>query len=225
MKVSIIIPIYNEEKTAKEVVERVKSLRLPFQKEIIVVDDGSVDNSWEIIAGLKGVEKIRHLKNRGKGAAVKSAIEIASGDIIIIQDADLELDPSEMPKILQPFINSKAKAVYGSRNLYGKGSRSILFYVGGHFVTFVTNFLFGTSLTDEPCGYKAFDIKLIKDIQIQGERFEWEPEVTAKIAKRGIDIHEVPVLSSSRSIKEGKKLRRIDGIKAILTLIKYRIID
>jgi glycosyltransferase involved in cell wall biosynthesis len=225
MKVSVIIPAYNEEKTVKLVAEKVKSLKLPIKKEIIVVDDGSVDNSWEIISKINGVKKIRHLKNRGKGAAVRSGIEQSTGDIIIIQDADLELDPKELPKIISPLIKNKAKVVYGSRNIYGKGGRSILFYFGGHLITFFTNLLFGTHLTDEPCGYKAFDSRLIKSIHIDHDRFEWEPEVTAKIAKKGIRIHEVPIVASSRSIEEGKKLRRRDGVKALLTLIKYRFFD
>ncbi|MDP3881841.1 MAG: glycosyltransferase family 2 protein [Nanoarchaeota archaeon] len=223
MKLSIIIPVYNEEKTVRIIIQKVKDLKIPIKKEIIVVDDGSKDKSWQEIQSIIGIKKIKHPKNMGKGAAVKSAIKESTGDIIIIQDADLELDPIQIPDLINPILEGKSEVVYGSRNAYRKDKgRSLLFYLGGHFITFITNILFGTRLTDEPCGYKAFRSNIIKNIKINNNRFEWEPEVTAKIARKGIKIEEVPVKVQSRSIKEGKKLRRIDGIKALLTLIKYR---
>lgn len=225
MKLSIIIPAYNEEKTVRLVVEKVKKLKLPnnIKKEILVVDDGSKDKTFERVKKVKGIILLRHEKNKGKGAAVRTAINKSTGNIIIIQDADLELDPREIPHIIEPIANGNAEVVYGSRNLDKlRGERSPIFYFGGKFVTFLTNFLYGTKITDEPCGYKAFKGDVIKNITIDNNRFEWEPEVTAKIARKGIKISEVPIKSKARSIKQGKKLRRMDGLKAIWTLIKYR---
>jgi glycosyltransferase involved in cell wall biosynthesis len=223
MKTSIIIPAFNEEKTILEVIQKVKELRL--NKEIIVIDDGSTDNTWKIIEKTGGIKKVRHKKNLGKGAAFKSALKIATGKIIIVQDADMELAPEQIPKIISPILKGETKVVYGSRNSRGKGKRTLAFFLGGHLITFLTNLLYNTRLTDEPCGYKAFLINILKDIKIDSNRFEWEPEITAKLSKRGIKIHEVPVESSSRTMKEGKKLRRIDGVRAALTLIKYRFKD
>jgi glycosyltransferase involved in cell wall biosynthesis len=223
MKTSIIIPAFNEEKTILEVIQKVKELRL--KKEIIVVDDGSTDNTWKIIEKTEGIKKVRHKKNFGKGAAFKSALKTSSGEIIIVQDADMELDPKQIPKIIEPILNKKCEVVYGSRNSMGKGKRTLVFFLGGHLITFITNLLYKTKLTDEPCGYKAFSKEVLKEININSDRFEWEPEVTAKLAKKGIKIVEVPVYSNSRTIKEGKKLRRMDGVKAAWTLIKYRFIN
>ena len=226
MRLSIIIPVYNEEKTVGVIINKVKNLELPIEKEIIVVDDGSKDKSYEIAKKIKGIRLLRHEKNKGKGAAVKTGLKNARGDIVIIQDADLELDPEQIPKIIQPIIEKKADVVYGSRELEGDGKkRSPLFYFGGKFVTFLTNLLYKTRLTDEPCGYKAFRTEILKSIKIDSDRFEWEPEVTAKIAKRKIMIYEVPVSSTSRSTEEGKKLKRRDGLKAVLTLLKYKFVD
>jgi dolichol-phosphate mannosyltransferase len=226
MKVSIIIPAYNESKSVGKIIQRVKELKIKGKKEIIVVDDGSKDNTWKEILKINGIKKFRHRINRGKGAAVRTGIANSTGDIIIIQDADFELDPIQIPKILKPFENKEVMAVYGSRN-YAKldKNRDITFYLGGHFLSILTNLMYGTKITDEPCGFKAFRKKLIKSITIDNDRFEFEPEITAKIAKKGIHIYEVPVIVNSRSIKEGKKLRRIDGIKALWTLIKYRFKD
>lgn len=224
--ISIIIPCYNEEKTIGIVADRVKKLKLPMEKEIIIVDDGSRDKSFEIMKKIPGIRVIRHEKNKGKGAAVKTGLKHCRGEIVIVQDADLELNPEEISKVIGPIVRKKAEVVYGSRNLYKqKGKKSPLFYLGGRFITIMTNLLYKTKLTDEPCGYKAFRTEILKSIKINGNRFEWEPEVTAKIAKKGIKIHEVPVHAVSRSMKEGKKLRRIDGLKALWTLIKYRFRD
>jgi glycosyltransferase involved in cell wall biosynthesis len=223
MKISIVIPVFNEEKTVEEIVDRVKKLNMPYDKEVIVVDDGSSDGSFEKIKQIKGIKFFAHKKNKGKGAAVKTAIKHFTGDILIIQDADLELEPEQIPNLVKPIADKKALVVYGSRNLHNQdGARSPIYYVGGIAITLITDFLFGIKLTDEPCGYKVFAREVLENIKIDNNRFEWEPEITAKIAKRKIKILELPVQSKSRSIKEGKKLRRIDGIKALWTLIKYR---
>lgn len=224
MMVSIVIPAYNEEGTIKQVIEKVT--KIDIEKEIIVVDDGSTDKTYEKIKNIDGIKILRHEKNTGKGAAIKTALKNALGDIFLVQDADLELDPEQIPNLIGPIVEGKAEVVYGSRNLVKqKGNRSPLFYAGGIAVTFITNFLFNTKLTDEPCGYKIFKTNVLKSIKIKSNRFEWEPEVTAKIAKKGIKICEVPVVASSRSLKEGKKLRRRDGLKALFVLLKYRFKD
>jgi glycosyltransferase involved in cell wall biosynthesis len=202
MSVSIAIPVYNEEKTIAEVVSLVKNLDLGTEKEIIVVDDGSKDRSYEKIKNIKGIKIIRHRENMGKGAAIKTAIRNSSGDIFIVQDADLELAPKQIQKVIQPILDKKAEVVYGSRNLYEKDkTRSPLFWIGGHLITIATNLLYGTKLTDEPCGYKAFRTSILRDIKIKNNGFDWEPEITAKIAKKGIRIHEVAVVSNSRTMK------------------------
>jgi len=223
MKISIIIPCYNEEKTIEEVIKRVKQLKLSAKKEIIVVDDGSQDSSFKIMSRINGIKIIKHKKNKGKGAAIRRALEEVTGDIVLIQDADLELDPIQIPNLIKPIIEGKAEVVYGSRNLVKNNSKKTpLFYIGGRLITWITNLLYKTNLTDEPCGYKIFKAKIIKNIKIESDRFEWEPEITAKISKQGIKIYEVPVKANSRSIKEGKKLRRRDGVKALWTLLKYK---
>ena len=219
MKISVIIPNYNEEKTIKEIIERVKKLRI--NKEIIVVDDGSTDKSLKIIKEINGIKFYHHKKNMGKGAAIRTGIKNATGEIIIMQDADLELYPEQIPDIVEPILSNKAEAVYGSRNGNGREGRMILFYLGGHLVTFTTNLLYGTKLTDAPCGYKAFKTDLIKSIEIKSDGFEFEPEITAKLSKKGVKIYEIPVRSTTRK-NDGKKLTKFDGIKALWTLIKYR---
>lgn len=226
MKLSIIIPVYNEEKTVKNLIERVKNLKLRQKKEILVVDDGSKDHSFEIIKGIRGIKYFKHNKNFGKGAAVKTALKHSTGDIIIIQDADLELNPEEIKKLILPIESNKAKVVYGSRLLNKKHvEHSFFYYFGGKLVTLCTNFLYKTRITDEPCGYKAFKSEIIKSIKINENRFEFEPEITAKISKKGLKIYEIGVSYHPRSRKEGKKLNLKDGIKAIITLIKYRFKD
>ena len=221
MKTTIAIPVFNEEKTIQKTINQVKKLKI--EKQIIVVDDGSTDNSYKKLKKIPGIKLLKHEKNKGKGAAVKTALKKATGDIFIIQDADLELNPKEIPKLTKPIINKKTGVVYGSRNRDKKDkNRYLLFYLGGVFITKLTNFLYKTNLTDVVCGFKAFKINIIKDIKINENRFEWEVEVTAKIAKQKIPIFEVPVNVNSRSIKEGKKLTALDGIKTALALIKYK---
>lgn len=221
MKLSIIIPTYNERKTVAEVIRRVKKVKFPIKREIIVVDDGSIDNSYELLRKIKGIKLLGHNKNQGKGAAIRTALKHVTGDIVIIQDSDLELHPKQIPRLIKPILSGKAEVVYGSRNK-GKKRKFTIFYIGGMLVTFVTNLLYGTNLSDEPCGYKVFLTDIIKNLKIDNNRFEWEPEITAKIAKKGIEIYEVPVDATSRTIAEGKKLRYFDGLKAIWTLIKYK---
>ena len=223
MKLSIIIPAYNEEKSIFEIIERVKKQKVyDFAKEIIVVDDGSTDQTLDILKKITGITLMIHKKNMGKGRSIRTGLNIVTGDIVLVQDADLELDPKDYPEMIKPFIENKAEVVYGSRILGKKLPHHPLYYTGGKLVTFVANILYGTQITDEPIGYKAFKTEILKELDLECERFEFCPEVTAKIAKRKIRIYEVPVSYNPRSKKEGKKLGIKDGIEAVWTLIKYR---
>lgn len=225
MKLSIIIPVFNEEKTIEALIKKVEAISLPIEKEIIVVDDGSSDNTKEILLKLRNQFNFifkEHKENRGKGAAIKTGLQETSGDIILIQDADLEYDPNDYQKLIEPFLNQKAEVVYGSRQL-GKNKRgSWSFYWGGRVLTLVANLLYGLKITDESTGYKVFKREIIENLDLESEGFEFCPEVTAKIGKRGIKIYEVPISYQPRSKKEGKKIRWKDGLKALWVLIKYK---
>lgn len=229
MKLSIIIPAYNEKDNLLKILDKVKKVKISLEKEIIIVDDFSTDGTREIIRSIKDkkIKKIFHEKNLGKGAAVKNGIKNSTGDIVIIQDADLEYEPKDYPKLVELIVNKRAKVVYGSRVL-GKDKIKYSHYsfmLGGKLVTFITNVLFFSNLTDEPTCYKVFSSDVIKNIKINGNRFEWEPEVTAKVLKQGIKIHEVPINYYPRTMEQGKKINWKDGIQAILTLFKYRFKD
>lgn len=224
---SIIVPVYNEEKTLKEIIEKVQKVKLRnIKKEIIIINSGSTDESQKIIDVLKrkyrNIISFRHKKKEGKGAAVKTGLKHCSGDVIIIQDADLEYKPEDYHKLISPIINERAEVVYGSRTLKKNKHSSFAYYAGGLLVTFVTNLLYGTRITDEPTGYKVFRKEVIENINIKSNGFEWEPEITAKIAKKGIKIHEVPISYYPRTCKDGKKINYFDGLKAIWTLIKLK---
>lgn len=224
MKLSIIIPAYNEEKTILEVISSVKKQDVfGLEKEIIVIDDGSSDDTLMMLSNVKGIILLKHERNRGKGRAVRTGIDKITGDIVIIQDADLELSPSDYPALIKPIIDGKAEVVFGSRILGSKGKgHSFTYYLGGRFVTFVANLLYGIKITDEPIGYKIMKTELIRSLNLECERFEFCPEVTAKIAKKNINIYEVPVSYNPRSTRDGKKLGVKDGIEAVLTLLKYK---
>ena len=221
MKVSVIIPVLNERETILQVLERVAAV--PVEKEIIVVDDGSSDGTGELLAQRDDITLVRHPRNRGKGAAVRSGLAHVSGDIVLIQDADLEYDPEEYPQLIAPITQGRARVVYGSRLLKTKNPRSSrAFYWGGRLVTLATNLLYGSRLTDEPTCYKVFATEVIRNLPFEGDGFEWEPEITARILKRGIAIFEVPISYHPRRPDQGKKIRPWDGIKAILTLLRWR---
>jgi len=224
MLLSIVIPAYNEERFLPEVLRRVKEA--PYDKEIIVVDDASVDGTRRFLDGLRegGVKVVLHQKNAGKGAAVRSGIAIASGDIIVIQDADLEYDPKDYPVLLAPILEGKADVVYGSRFLGGP-HRVFYFrhYVGNKIVTLLSNIFSDLNLTDMETGYKAFARKALDGITIESNRFGFEPEITAKVAKKGCRVYEVPISYHGRSYREGKKITWRDGIKALFTILKYNL--
>jgi len=224
MMLSIIIPAYNEAPFLPEVIRRVDET--PYDKEIIVVDDGSTDGTHDYLKNLgKGnVKIILHDKNMGKGAAVRSGLVIATGDVIIVQDADLEYDPKDYPILLEPIIQGRADVVYGSRFL--GGPHRVLFFwhsVGNSLITLISNMLTDLNLTDMETGYKAFRKEVFRDISIESNRFGFEPEITSKVAKKGFRIYEVPVSYSGRSYQEGKKITWKDGVKAIFTVLKYNL--
>ncbi len=240
MKLSVIIPVYNEERTIQEILHRVRNV--PLEKEIIVVNDGSNDKTPEILEACQDptITVITHHHNLGKGAAVRTGLKVASGDIIIIQDADLEYSPEDYPKLIDPIVNGRADVVYGSRvlgnpELYQMGLLSfsqkgyihnplllVGFYYGRRLVTWLTNVLFGSDLTDQPTCYKTFRREILDSIQLTSSGFEFCSEVTAKVLKAGYRILEVPISYSPRSSSEGKNLTWRDGIKALGMLIRVR---
>lgn len=230
MKLSIIIPVFNEEKTIAEIIKRVEAVKLGnVSKEIIVVDDGSTD------ATLKKIPKdavilIKHPRNMGKGAAVKSGIGVANGDYVIIQDADLEYDPKYIPILLEPILNKKSKVVYGTRlnrlphlKQEEKTGRFLLHYLGNRSLSLITSALYGSWLTDIETCYKLFPTKAGKKFNLRSKRFDFEPEITAKLLKSGYKILEIPITTVPRDYNEGKKLRTFhDGSIALWTLLKFR---
>lgn len=227
MKLSIIIPVFNEKNTIKQILEKVESVDLGnMEKEIIIVDDGSTDGTKEILSNLqKNYKIIYHNKNMGKGAAIRSGIKEATGDIITIQDADLEYDPNDYKKLVQPIIENKASVVYGSRIL-NKDNKyvSLIYGWGGKLVTAFANWLYWTNLTDEPTCYKVFRADVLKNLDLKCRGFEFCPEVTAKTLKAGHKILEIPISYNPRSTKQGKKIKYRDGLIAIWTLLKYKFI-
>lgn len=225
MKLSIIMPVYNERQTIEEILMRVK--KSPLEKEIIIVDDDSTDGTREWLQSLKDdeVKVIFHQQNRGKGAAVRTGIEEASGEVTIIQDADLEYDPADYPLLLDPIIRFGADAVYGSRFL--GPHRVFLFwhYLGNKFLTTITNILYDTMLSDMETCYKAVRTEILKGLHLRSDTFDIEPEITAKLFKRKLKIFEVPISYSGRDYEEGKKITAIDGLRALWALLKFRFFD
>ena len=227
LSLSIIIPCYNERATVTEIVQRVRACAP--DAEIVVVDDGSTDGSRDVLRELEGQPNLRilyHDRNRGKGAAVRAGIAAAAGEVILIQDADLEYDPRDYPRLLQPIEEGRAEVVYGSRFLGGP-RRAMLFWhmVANLLLTLMTNVLFNTILSDMETGYKVFKAEVIKGIPLRARRFDFEPEVTAKVLKRGYRIYEIPITFTPREYWEGKKIGLKDAFAAVWTLLKYRIVD
>jgi glycosyltransferase involved in cell wall biosynthesis len=221
------MPVYNEEATIDEILKRVYGVKLSgWENEIFVIDDGSSDNTrillkkWE-----KKVHVVYKEKNEGKGSAVSIGFAKATGDIILIQDADLEYSPSDYPVLLAPFANKQIDVVYGSRFLGPHLSTMYIYAQGNKFVTFVTNILYNTNITDMETGYKVFRKNVIEGMTIHAKRFDFEPELTVKILKKGYQIYEVPISYFGRKFNEGKKLTWRDGIVALWTLIKYRFVE
>ena len=227
MLVSVIIPAFNEEQTIRQVVEAVRSV--PIEKQIIIINDGSTDQTGKILEALGTVYQLTVVqceKNRGKGFAIRSGLPYVKGEVVVIQDADMELSPTDLVALLKPFERDKAQVVYGSRFLNGRGTASLHNFIANRLLATYTNLLYGCRITDESTGYKAFSTELILRLNLTCEGFEFCPEVTAKILRGGYQIYEVPVSYFPRTKKEGKKLRFwSDGVFAAWTLLKYRFIS
>jgi glycosyltransferase involved in cell wall biosynthesis len=231
MLISVVVPVYNEAQTIRSILDRVEAVSLPFDKEIIVIDDCSSDGTREILMNHEckckaNFRVVCHETNKGKGAALQSGFAVVAGDIIIIQDADLEYDPSEYPKLVQPILDNKADVVYGSRFMGGEPHRVLFFWhsVGNRFLTLLSNMFTNLNLTDMETCYKAFRKEVLMQIDIRENRFGFEPEITAKVAKLGCRIYEVGISYSGRSYKEGKKINWKDGVWALWCIMKYNLI-
>jgi glycosyltransferase involved in cell wall biosynthesis len=226
VQLSVIIPAFNEQNTLEEIVRRVA--RIDVDKEIIVVDDCSTDGTMEVAQRLERAGTIRlihHDKNQGKGAALRTGFAHARGDIVVVQDADLEYDPNELPKLMEPILAGKADVVYGSRFVGGESHRVLYFWhsVGNRFLTLASNMFTDLNLTDMETCYKLFRREVIQSITIEESRFGFEPEITAKVAKRGFRIYECGISYSGRTYDEGKKIGWKDGVRALYCIVKYNV--
>jgi glycosyltransferase involved in cell wall biosynthesis len=236
VKLSVLVPVYNEERTLEEVVRRVCAV--PLAKEIILIDDGSKDRSREILTRLKeqnerASSSLNQIKiflqpqNQGKGAAIRTAISHVTGDIVIVQDADLEYDPKDYPSLLEPIQAGLADVVYGTR-FAGGGAHRVLFFwhsMGNHLLTLLSNMLTNLNLSDMEVGYKVFRAEALKGIELKSNRFGFEPEITIKLAKKGCRFYEVPISYHGRTYEEGKKITWKDGIAALYYMIRFRFAD
>ena len=222
VSLSVVIPVYNERDTIQEALRRVRALDVDL--EIIAVDDASTDGSLELLEAEPGLVLVRHAVNRGKGVAIRSALERVSGDVVAIQDADLEYDPQDLLRLMEPIARGEAKVVYGSRFLKGLPPMELPNYVCNRLLAWTANLLYGARITDEATCYKVFDASLLRSIPLKCCRFEFCPEVTAKVLKRGERIVELPVSYTPRSYDSGKKIRWWDGVVALWTLVKYRFV-
>jgi glycosyltransferase involved in cell wall biosynthesis len=226
-KLSVIVPVFNERNTVAEIVRRMRSVDLPVEREIVVVDDGSDDGTRAVLTQLADstVRIVKHGVNRGKGAAIRTGLENSTGDVVLVQDADLEYDPEDWPKLLAPILKGRARVVYGSRFTGERRNMLFLHWVGNRFLSLVTNVLYNSTLSDMETCYKLFRREVLDGVQLRANRFDFEPEFTAKVLRRGIRIYEVPISYAGRELDEGKKITWRDGISALWTLVKYRFVD
>ena len=226
-KISIIIPVYNEKRTILEVIKRVEeSDTLGLEKEVVLVDDGSTDGTKDVLKRLENKYLIiYHPKNLGKGAALRSGFQAAKGDIILMQDSDLELNPHDYPQLLKPVLEQKSDVISGNRYSGDNPRFYFMHYYGGKLLSWLTNLFYGSKLSDICCGYKVFESSVLKNLDLKSNGFEIEEELTIKILKRGYKILEVPIAYHPRTYQEGKKTRWHDGLKAIWLIIKYKFVN
>ncbi|MEO8047140.1 MAG: glycosyltransferase family 2 protein [Nitrospirota bacterium] len=229
MKLSIIMPAYNEAATIAEMISKVQAVDVGFSKELIIVDDASVDGTTDVLKTLIGRDSLQvvfHERNRGKGAAIRTGLAHVTGDIVVIQDADMEYDPDDLPRLIRPIVSGKADVVYGNR-FHGESHRVLYFWhsVGNGALTLACNILTNLNLSDMEVGYKAFRADVICRMHLRSDRFGFEPEVTAKVAKLGCRLFEVPISYYGRTYAEGKKITWKDGIAALWCMVRYRLGD
>ncbi len=233
MRLSIVIPVYNERTTLQEIVRRVLAVSVPFEKELILVDDASQDGTRDLYGAIQAehprasIRVLMHERNQGKGAALRTGFAAVTGDIVLVQDADLEYDPRDYPQLLAPILEGRADVVYGSRFVGSEAHRVLFFWhmVGNRILTLLSNAFTNLNLTDMETGYKVFRADVLRKIHIQSDRFEFEPEITAKIARHRFRVYEVGISYAGRDYDEGKKITWVDGVKAILAIIRFRFFD
>ena len=228
-KLSVVVPVFNERNTLVEILRRMRAVEMPdgIEREIIVVDDGSDDGTRDVLKQLgdSTVRVIMHDRNQCKGAALRTGFAHMTGDYVLIQDADLEYDPEDWPRLMHPIIRGRARVVYGSRFTGERRNMLFLHWIGTRFLSLTTNILYNTTLSDMETCYKLIDRTLLDDMTLTADRFDFEPEITAKILKRGVRIYEVPISYAGREFEEGKKITWRDGFAALWTLVKYRFRD
>ena len=221
---TVIVPVYNERSTVAEIIRRVRAADVPVVVDVVVVDDGSTDGTDQVLSAIADstVRVVRHERNAGKGAAVRTGLRQATGDLVIIQDADLEYDPDDWGTLLEPILKGKAQVVYGSRFTGARKNMLVLHWIGNRFLSLVTNVLYATTLSDMETCYKVFDRRVLDGITITSDRFDFEPEITAKVLRKGYRIYEVPISYAGREPDEGKKITWRDGLTALWALVKFR---
>ena len=223
-RLSVIVPVFNERHTVGEIIRRMRRVDLPVDLELVVVDDGSTDGTDKVLAAIEDstVRVLRHPNNQGKAASIRTGLGVARGDLVLIQDADLEYDPDDWPRLLAPLLKGKAKVVYGSRFIGERRTMRYWPHLGNRFLSLVADVLYNVNLSDIETCYKLFDRSVLDDISIESDRFEFEPEITAKVLRRGHRIYEVPISFAGREEEEGRKFTRVDTARALTTLVKYR---
>ncbi len=221
---SVIVPVYNERTTVAEIVRRVRAVDLPLVIDVVIVDDGSSDGTDKVLAAIEDstARVISHEANRGKGAAIRTGLAHAHGDLVVIQDADLEYDPDDWSLLLDPVFRGKTHVVYGSRFTGQRKNMMPLHWIGNRFLSLVTNLLYSSTLSDMETYYKLFDRRVLEGITLVSDRFDFEPEITAKVLRRGFRIYEVPISYAGREPDEGKKITWRDGFGALQALVRFR---
>ncbi len=221
---TVIMPVFNERTTVAEVIRRMRAVELPVVLQIIAVDDGSSDGSDKVLRALEDstLRVIRHDENQGKGAAIRTGLAEARGDLVLIQDADLEYDPNDWPRLLEPILRGKARVVYGSRFTGERKNMFPLHWIGNRALSLLTNVLYQSTLSDMETCYKLFDAEVLDGLMVVSNRFDFEPEITAKVLRRGYRVYEVPISYAGREVGEGKKITWRDGISALKALVKFR---